>query len=247
MKGLPMRKAALVTTILGLLPVLIYGGLTLAFRTGAIGFGAVFGQLGWLVPALGVGGLLALVGGVLMFVGRAIFPGVVSLVVAAAAFAMAAGPVMLKSTAAEVPPIHDISTDTDDPPAFVAILPLRANAPNPAAYDTEQTDAQLGYYTELRTILVERPYGEVFDIAMAAAKDEGLKIVAAVPQQGRIEGVATTAWFGFKDDVVIRLRNAHGQATVVDVRSKSRVGRSDVGANAARIEAILAGIEARAG
>ena len=242
-----MRKAALILTVLGLLPVLIYGGLTLAFRSGAIGFGTVFGQLPWLVPALGIGALAALAGCVMMLLKRAPVPALASLVVALAGGAMAYGPVTMKGQAAEVPFIHDVTTDTADPPVFVAILPLRADAPNPPGYDAGQAEAQLGYYTELRPVLIERPYAEVFPLAVEAVKAEGLRVVAAVPREGRIEAVATTRWFGFKDDVVLRLRDAHGKATVIDMRSKSRVGGSDLGANAARIDAVLSRIEASAG
>lgn len=240
-----MRRVGLILTVLGLIPVLIYAGLTMAFRVEAIGFGAVFGALGWLVPMLGAGALAALVGGVLMFVQRAVFPGLVSLVVAAAAIGMAAGPVQMRQTAGEVPFIHDVTTDTDDPPLFVAILPLRADAPNPPEYDREQAEAQRGYY-DLAPVLIERPAAEVFGIARSALEAEGLRIVGASPREGRLEAVATTRWFGFKDDVVVRVRDANGIAAIVDVRSKSRVGGSDLGANAARIEAILARIEAAA-
>ena len=239
-----MRKAALILTVLGLVPVLIYGGLTLAFRGGAVGFGTVFGALPWLVPALGIGALAALVGFVVMLAKRAPVPALASLVVALAAGAMAYGPVTMKGQAAAVPFIHDVTTDTADPPVFVAILPLRADAPNPPDYDREQTEAQLGYYTDLGPLLVERPYAEVFGQAVEAVEAEGMRVVAAVPREGRIEAVATTRWFGFKDDVVLRLRDAHGKATVVDMRSKSRMGGSDLGANAARIEAVLGRIEA---
>jgi uncharacterized protein (DUF1499 family) len=72
----------------------------------------------------------------------------------------------------------------------------------------------------------------------------GIRVVAIAPAEGRIEGVARTRWFGFEDDVVMRMRDAHGMAVVVDVRSKSRVGVSDVGANAERIERVLAELQA---
>ena len=237
-----MRRTGLILTIFGLIPVLVYGGLTLAFRMDAIGFGAIFGTFGWLVPALGLGGVAAIVGAGLMVFQRAVFPAFVSVLVGVVAFAMAAGPVAMKRTAAEVPPIHDITTDTDDPPAFVAIAPLRADAPNPAEYDRSQAEAQRAYYG-LAPALIERPYPDVFADARAALEAEGLRVVAAAPREGRLEAVATTRWFGFEDDVVMRLRDVHGRATIVDVRSKSRVGRSDLGANAARIEAILARID----
>ena len=239
-----MRRAALILTVIGLIPVLTYAGLTLAFRADAIGFGTVFGALGWLVPALGLGGLLAVIGGVLMFVQRAVFPGLVSLLVGLIGLGMAAGPVKMRQTAETVPFIHDVTTDTTDPPAFVAILPLRADAPNPAEYDAAQAEAQLGYYTDLTTRLIERPYADVFEDAVTAVRAEGMRVVAAVPREGRIEAVATTRWFGFEDDVVLRLQDAHGRATVVDMRSKSRVGGSDLGANAARVRAVLDRIEA---
>ncbi|WP_404326387.1 DUF1499 domain-containing protein [Aerophototrophica crusticola] len=75
--------------------------------------------------------------------------------------------------------------------------------------------------------------------AEAAARDMGWDIVAVEPAEGRVEATATTAWFGFKDDVVVRVR-PEGDGSRIDVRSKSRVGRSDLGANAARIRDYLA-------
>ena len=74
--------------------------------------------------------------------------------------------------------------------------------------------------------------------ALEAARASGWEIVAAVPQERRIEAVATTFWFGFKDDIVVRIRPAPGGSRI-DVRSVSRVGRSDLGTNAKRIRAFL--------
>ena len=73
-----------------------------------------------------------------------------------------------------------------------------------------------------------------FEHALEAARAQGWEIVDADESQGRIEATATTFWFGFKDDVVIRIRGAGG-GSAVDMRSKSRVGLSDTGTNAARI------------
>jgi uncharacterized protein (DUF1499 family) len=65
------------------------------------------------------------------------------------------------------------------------------------------------------------------------------QIVSADTAAGRLEATATTRWFGFKDDVVVRIRpDATGSR--VDVRSVSRVGKSDVGTNAARVRTFLA-------
>ena len=77
--------------------------------------------------------------------------------------------------------------------------------------------------------------------AEAAARALGWKIVAAAPGQGRLEATATTRWFGFKDDVVVRVTPASGGSRV-DIRSVSRVGKSDLGVNARRIRAFLAAL-----
>ena len=237
-----MRAAALVLTLLALIPVLAYAGLTLGYRLEAVDLGTVFGSLRWLVPGLALGGAAAVVAALLMAVKRAPFPALVSLLVGLVAFAMVAGPVLMRRTASTVPPIHDITTDTEDPPAFVAVLPLREGAPNPAAYDPTIAEQQRAAY-DLAPLIVEHPYAEVFPMAIEALRREGLELVASVPEEGRIEATATTRWFGFKDDVVLRLRDAHGVATVVDMRSKSRVGQSDVGVNAARIERVLSRLD----
>ncbi len=141
--------------------------------------------------------------------------------------------------ARSVPPIHDISTDTKRPPEFVSILPLRANASNPAEYGGAEIAAlQIGGYPDLQSHRMDAAPAQAFERAQAAARKLGWEIVSADPAAGRIEATDTTFWFGFKDDVVIRIEpDAAGSR--VDVRSLSRVGGSDVGANAARIRAFL--------
>lgn len=139
------------------------------------------------------------------------------------------------------PPIHDITTDTENPPQFVDVLPLRADAPNSAVYGDSPdlnpeklAQLQKEAYPELETKVYDEPMDQVFARALRAAEDLGWEIVAQVPEEGRIEATDTTFWFRFKDDVVIRMVEENGK-TKVDVRSVSRVGRSDVGKNAERI------------
>ncbi len=152
---------------------------------------------------------------------------------------VAAVPLYVRQQAQAVPPIHDISTDTVSPPAFVAVLPLRAEASNPPEYAGEEVAAQQRLaYPELETLVLDASPGDAFERALAAVRDLGWELVAAEPSEGRIEAVDTTFWYGFRDDVVIRIR-AEGDSSRVDVRSKSRVGRSDLGANAARIREFL--------
>jgi uncharacterized protein (DUF1499 family) len=141
--------------------------------------------------------------------------------------------------ARSVPPIHDITTDTLDPPEFIAIRPLRADAPNPPEYAGEVVARQQQEaYPDIRPYRLDVGAENAFEQALAAARKMGWEIVVADPAAGRIEATATTFWYGFKDDVVVRISEDNG-GSVIDVRSKSRVGRSDVGANAARIRAYL--------
>ena len=158
-----------------------------------------------------------------------------SLVVAVGLIAVPARPL----TGTPAPPIHDITTDTQDPPEFAAVLPLRADAPNTTEYGGEPVAAQQrDAYPDLQPAILNLPPHRAFDLALAAAHEMGWDLVAADATAGRIEATDTTFWFGFKDDVVIRVRPAHGGSRV-DVRSLSRVGVGDVGTNAKRIRAYL--------
>lgn len=144
-----------------------------------------------------------------------------------------------KRTAERVPPIHDITTDTADPPVFQAILPLRADAPNPAEYGGDSIAMmQREGYPDLGSLTLDIPPERAFESALQAARGMGWEIVATQPSDGRIEATDTTFWYGFKDDVVVRVAAASGGSRI-DVRSVSRVGGSDVGANAARIQKYL--------
>jgi uncharacterized protein (DUF1499 family) len=139
-----------------------------------------------------------------------------------------------------VPYIHDITTDTENPPLFVAVLPLRAGAPNPAGYGgPELGRQQKNGYPDLAPGSLSLSPAETFPRALQAARDMGWEIVASDPLSLRIEATDTTAWFGFKDDVVVRLTPS-STGSRIDVRSVSRVGKSDVGTNARRIKAYLA-------
>ena len=146
--------------------------------------------------------------------------------------------------ARHVPPIHDISTDTDNPPRFVAALEARKGAQNTVDYSAATAAQQKQGYPDIRPALIDIPPGTAFARALAAARSLGWQILASVPAEGRIEAVDTSLLFGFKDDIVIRVA-ANGEGSRVDLRSLSRVGRSDIGANARRIRAFLGELGAR--
>ena len=135
------------------------------------------------------------------------------------------------------PPIHDISTDTVSPPQFVAVVGLRGPNDNPPKYaGNESAQLQLEAYPDIQTIVLLNPRGFVFEQALTVAEDMGWEIVASNADEGRIEATATTPWVGFKDDVVVRIQ-AKGPEIRVDLRSKSRLGRGDMGVNAKRVRA----------
>lgn len=137
------------------------------------------------------------------------------------------------------PPIHDISTDMQDPPQYVAVMPLRANAPNTTIYGGEKiASQQRAAYPDLQPLILQVPPSAAFERALAAVRAMGWDLVAADAGAGRIEATDTTFWFRFKDDVVVRIRPADGGSRI-DVRSLSRLGGGDVGTNAKRIRAYL--------
>ena len=156
-------------------------------------------------------------------------------------------PAYLLQKARSVPPIHDITTDTEDPPAFETILPLRAQAPNPATYGGPAVAAQQREgYPDIAPADYPVETETAFEAAVAAARDLGWTVVAMNEAGGRIEAIDRTFWFGFTDDIVIRIRPTDAGSRI-DVRSVSRVGVSDVGANAARIRAFLAQLDEKMG
>jgi uncharacterized protein (DUF1499 family) len=160
----------------------------------------------------------------------------IALVVGVATFAI---PGMMLIRAKQLPPIHDITTDTSNPPAFVAVLPLRANARNSPEYGGPSVaEQQQRAYPTVVPYESKLPPDEAFTRALETAKAMRWDIVASVPAEGRIEATDTTLLFGFKDDIVIRVASSP-QGSRVDIRSESRIGGSDVGKNASRIERFL--------
>lgn len=155
-------------------------------------------------------------------------------------------------TAKRVPPIHDISTDTVSPPQFgKAIIDARnrqsengsVNSLDYAAKTDPRSkkplrEVQAKAYPEIVPLNSNRDADELYGAALKAAKKMGWTIVAADEKARSIEATATTFWFGFTDDVVIRIAPSNRGARL-DIRSVSRVGVSDVGANAARIRKFM--------
>ena len=151
-------------------------------------------------------------------------------------------PLQWLRAARAVPLIHDVTTDLENPPTFVAIVPLRADAPNSLDRTPVLAEQQRKGYPDLAPVTLPVSQAMAFDRALAIAQDLGWRIVTADKSAGRIEATDTTRWFGFEDDVVVRL-TAWGSGTRVDARSVSRVGVGDAGTNARRIRRYLEELE----
>lgn len=138
------------------------------------------------------------------------------------------------------PPIHDITTDTVNPPEFDEIVPLRADAPNPHQYifNDGPAEAQKSFYPDISPITTSLNYDEAYDKALDAARDMPWTLVSESREEGKIEAYEKLAWYGFIDDVVIRVDTTE-TGSRIDIRSKSRIGRGDLGVNAKRIRAYV--------
>lgn len=182
----------------------------------------------------------------LFFLKNARFKTVMFVVVAAILTGSVAGvSYYWQQQASAAPPIHDITTDLQEPPEFVAMVRLREDAPNPPEYTGKETaNEQREHYPDLAPLITDVPLQEVMDHAVILVTERGWKLVSINRNDGRIEATETLAWFGFKDDVVLRFRESN-EGTRVDMRSKSRIGRGDVGVNAKRIHNFLEDLEAR--
>ena len=144
-----------------------------------------------------------------------------------------------------MPPIHDITTDPQDPPQFTAALVGRRGANANSVDYAAKTDPASGRplpevqaeaYPDIRPILIESSAPLAYQAAREVAREMGWNVSTASEASLMFEATAETFWLGFKDDVVVRIRPTEDGARV-DIRSVSRVGVSDLGANAARIKA----------
>ena len=192
-----------------------------------------------------VGALLAGLGGLFCLFALLKKRGGLTAIVAAA-FGLSAIiiPVNIVVAARGAPPIHSITTDTANPPQFVAITPeVRGEGSNTIVYDQALAPVQLAAYSRLKPLNLADAPAAAFDKALAAARKQGWVIVDSNAVDGRIEATATVDWWGFKDDVVVRLA-PQGTGTRIDVRSESRVGKGDLGVNAKRIEDYLKAVQA---
>ncbi|MEQ8404238.1 MAG: DUF1499 domain-containing protein [Oceanicaulis sp.] len=209
---------------------------------------------GVFLPATAGLGVAALIVAVLfrLVFGAKNAPGPGGYIAGVAAIVVGAGGILyaqsVRDLAGSVPPIHDITTDTQNPPQFTQALIDRrtqdgarnsvdyASKTNPAD-DRPLPQVQAQHYPEITPIELPVSADLAYQAALSTARDRGWTVSTASEAAGMFEATATTFWFGFKDDVVVRVTDTGLESARVDVRSVSRVGMSDLGANAARISA----------
>ena len=207
--------------------------------------------LAWLrvVPALagfglfalgGIGSLIAAVATVVRLLrGRAPSLGGIVALAVTAAFVASALPGL------GMPRINDFTTDLADPPAFTHAATLGPNVGRDLGYPAGWAELQRECCADVRAAVLPVPPAEAFAraVALASAMPDW-EVTHRSPESGMIEAVATTAIFGFQDDIVIRVRPGANGGSRVDMRSKSRDGQGDIGANASRIRRFVDAIEA---
>jgi len=198
----------------------------------------------WLAAGTAAVALVAVVVGFVVNRLGAIVVGGLALAIAATTAYI---PWNLRQIIRSVPPIHDITTDTDNPPQFVHITGTRRKTDHPLSYDGPETAAlQKKGYPDIAPIVVKASPERVFDASKQVLASMGLDVIDAEPIQGRIEATDRSLLFGFEDDLVLRIVTVP-EGTKVDARSKSRVGRSDLGINAERIREFAAALRRKLG
>ena len=188
-----------------------------------------------------LGGIVALVVGVLSVVqalrGRGIRPGGAVAIFAGLAF------VVLAARGRGGPMINDFTTDLSDPPAFHHAGSLAENRGRDMAYPASFAPMQQSCCADLHPARVRLATSDAFARVQTVAQGMGWEITSSDAAGGTMEAIATTALFGFHDDIAIRIRPDGDGSSRIDMRSKSRDGKGDMGTNAARIRAFVQGVE----
>ncbi len=245
-----MRIAINIIAVLAILiaiPIILAGPGT---RLGLWDYGAGLSMIRQAaLPVLAAAGV-SLLAGIVAVATKKGGPAVFAILAAVVAGGAGMVPVKMKAAFEKNPFIHEVTTDFDNPPAIIAAA--NEERANPAEYrggdpvprrEDGQTvaDAQREAFPDIQPIIVDADLASAAAAAKEVVASMGMAIIADGPADAeagggwRIEAVATSKWFGFRDDFVVRLTPAGNGATRVDLRSKSRVGGSDLGANAARV------------
>lgn len=231
------RRLGLLSILLGAASLALLAVSVWGFRAGGWPWPQAYDLAGWAAWAAGAGVIAALAGLVVWLrrrnggAGAVLLGLILSLPVAGLGAAF-------EITARTTPPINDISTDTEDPPVFWFTA-------TPSDYPAQNAGPQRAAYPDVRPLEMPLPVDDAFAAALALVEARGWEVLSADPAESQIEAIATSRLFGFEDEVAIRVTETDTGARI-DMRSRSRLGQIDRGANARRIEAFLADLETRA-
>lgn len=233
--------------LLAALSLVALAAAPLSWRSGALPLMAAFGLLALAAIAAVLGAVLAVIA---VVAGRRRLGNLRLLLLAATVLLGAAFVLLpLRIGLSHAPAIHDITTDMEAPPAFVTALPAReAEDAATAVYGGPAIAAlQKSAYPDIAPVILPLAPAKAFDLALATARAmPRWRITASDPAAGHIEASEASLWFGFVDDIVIRVA-ADGDGSRIDIRSLSRQGKGDLGVNAARVRAYIAALKAAAG
>lgn len=225
------RRLGLLSTLLGLASFALLAVSAWGFRAGGWPWPRAYDLAAWGAWTAAAGVIVALVALLKWLLERrsgalvALLGLILSLPVAGlgAAFEIAA-----RTT----PPINDISTNTEDPPVFWFTA-------TPSDYPTQNAEPQRAAYPHVRPLELPLSFDDAFEMVLALVNARGWEVLSADPEESQIEAIARSRLFGFEDEVAIRVTETDA-GSVIDMRSRSRLGQIDRGANARRIAAILA-------
>ena len=231
------RRLGFLSVLLGLASIALLAASVWGFRAGGWPWPRAYDLAGWGAWAAVTGVLVALVGLAVWVRRKRGSAGAVLLGLMLSLPVTGLG-VAFEIAARTTPPINDISTDTDDPPVFWFTA-------TPSDYPAPNAEPQRAAYPEVLPLDLPASFDETFAAALALVDARGWKVLSADAAESQIEAIARSRFFGFEDEVVIRVTEID-TGTRIDMRSRSRLGQIDRGANARRIEAFLSDLETRA-
>lgn len=236
MRNVISNRLGLLAILCGLASIVLVGVAVWGFRQGGWPWPQSYRLATWGTWAALAGFLAALAGAIAWLRNRQ-SGGLAVLLGLVLSFPVAGMGVAFDMAARMTPPINDISTDTQDPPVFWFTV-------TPTDYPSANAEPQHAAYPDVRPLDLDLSFDDAFGLALALVEERGWKVLSADPDESQIEAIATSRLFGFEDEVAIRVSETDN-GTRIDMRSRSRLGQVDRGANARRITKFLSDLEAR--
>ena len=237
MRDTATRRLGILAVLFGLVSLLLLAVSVWGFRIGDWPWLQAYRVATWGAWAAFTGFLVALAG-LLFWLRHRQGSGVVVMLGMLLSLPVAGLGLAFDLAARTTPPINDVSTDIKDPPVFWFTV-------TPTDYPVQNAEPQRAAYPDVRPLELSLSFDDAFAAALALAEDRNWDVLSADPAEAQIEAIATSFLYGFEDEVAVRVMKIES-GTRIDMRSRSRLGQIDRGANARRIEAFLSDLKARA-